>query len=91
MVRYCLPILYIEWKSADGENISIGPFWTIAPDGNGSSIGQNWMAYQVQTPYGQFERVYVPHEYHSIVARNDIGYDDGTKVGYNPSFPLKRL
>lgn len=65
-----LPVLYIKWKE-NGEDQNVGPFYTISPDGNGFSIGQNWMAYRVQTQVEKFERIIIPTAYHFIVAKCD--------------------
>lgn len=52
------PALYINYFP----NVTLGPFYTISPDGHDSG---KWIAYQVQEKPGEFRRVTVP-EYHYI-------------------------
>lgn len=55
------PKLYIR-VFENGESKSFGPFWTICPDGCGAIIGQDWIAFRVQSgEYGGiYTRITVP-------------------------------
>ena len=54
------PKLYIEFYEGS-ERRRIGPFWSIAFDGSGLVINQDWIAYKVQTENLHFERVTVKY------------------------------
>lgn len=55
------PSLYITYME-NGEKIKHGPYWTISP------IGQDWLAYCVQTAELRFERIIMPTGYHTITS-----------------------
>jgi len=75
MIRRILPVLYITWIE-NGKEHEAGPFWTISPSGCDVSTTRSWFAYEVQTKSRMFTHIIIPTRYHTIVAKNDISYDD---------------
>ena len=59
--------IYISYFK-DSEPITLGPFLTVSPAGYGLGIGQNWVAYEVQTKSGDFYRITIP-TYHTFSTR----------------------
>lgn len=56
-VKY--PHLYITYFKNCTRH-TLGPFHTLAPDGCGDVIGQDWICYRAQRDYGDVQRITVP-------------------------------
>ena len=59
------PRIYISYMDS-GEDIRLGPFFSVSPDGRGDVIGQDWTAYKVVDENANWRRIIIPKKYHSI-------------------------